>query len=119
MKRSLMLLASLLLCAGLANANENGAAEAGPVLDQSILDTLSIGQPDGGNKEMTPMEEQSSDDQMKAQAYCYAWTTCPNGRRISCYSRGNYCRWAYRAGQWVYCSATSYGRTRWVRYTCY
>jgi hypothetical protein len=116
MKRSLMLLASILLCAGLAKATES-TASAG--LDPSLVDTLNLTLPDGGDKTMSSLDVQSPDDQMKAQAYCNAWTTCPSGRRISCYSRGEYCRWAYRAGQWVYCSATSYGRTRWVRYTCY
>jgi len=117
MKRSLMLLASILLCTGMAKAADE--AQAGPVLDDSIMETLSAAQPDGGLKMMTPAEEQSADDQMKSQAYCYAWTTCPSGRRISCYARGTYCRWYYRAGREVYCSATTRGRTRWVRYTCY
>lgn len=117
MKRSLMLFASVLLCAGLAKASDE--AQAGPVLDEAIMDTISVAKPDGGDKLMTSVDQQSADDQMKAQAYCYAWTTCPNGRRISCYARGQYCRWYYRAGREVYCSATTYGRTRWVRYTCY
>lgn len=115
MQRSLMLLASILLCTGLANANEE--AQAGPELDPSIADVINPGTPDGGGK-MSLMDQQASDD-MKAQAYCYAWTTCPDGRRISCWARGQYCRWYYRSGREVYCSATTYGRTRWVRYTCY
>lgn len=117
MKRSLMLLTSILLCAGLAKANEE--AQAGPELDESILDAITLAQPNGGDRLMSSTDEQNSDEQMKTQAYCYAWTTCPSGRRISCYSRGQYCRWSYRSGRWVYCSASSYGRVRWVRYTCY
>ena len=118
MKRSLMLLASILLSVGLAKASDE--AQAGSTLDPTIAETLNLNQPDGGDRLMTPVEQaQNTGDEMKTQAYCYAWTTCPSGRRISCYSRGSYCRWSYRAGQWVYCSATTYGRTRWVRYTCY
>lgn len=112
MKRSLMLLASLLLCAGLAKANDGAQAKSG--LDETIVDALTLSQPDGGDRLMT-----SADDQMKAQAYCYAWTTCPDGRRISCTSSGEYCRWRYRTGRMVYCSGTSNGYTRWVRQTCY
>ncbi|MGZ3746706.1 MAG: hypothetical protein ACXWRE_05040 [Pseudobdellovibrionaceae bacterium] len=117
MKRSIMLFASILLCMGLAKASDK--SEAGPGLDESILDAITLARPDAGDRLMTQADEQNSDDQMKAQAYCYAWTTCPDGRRISCYSRGDYCRWSYQQGVSVYCSGTTYGRTRWVRYSCY
>ncbi|HEY8272495.1 MAG TPA: hypothetical protein VIG33_16500 [Pseudobdellovibrionaceae bacterium] len=117
MKRSLMLLASILLCTGLAKATENGQAKPG--LDDSILGAITLAQPTAGGRLMTPAEEKTTDDQMKTQAYCYAWTTCPDGRRISCNSSGESCRWSYRTGRMVYCSGTGNGRTRWVRYTCY
>jgi len=92
MKRSLMLLASILLCTGIANANET--PQAGAQLDESIVDTLGLTKPEGGDKLMTSVDEQVADDQMKTQAYCYAWTTCYDGRRISFYARGQYFRLA-------------------------
>lgn len=51
---------------------------------------------------------------------CRAWTTCWDGRRISCWSRGYRCYSSVTPGYRVYCSATSRsGYTRyWVSY-CY
>lgn len=62
---------------------------------------------------------QSSD--VNDQTYtCRAWTTCPNGSRISCWSRGYRCYSSYIPGYRVYCSATSRsGYTKYWVYYCY
>ncbi|WP_373999696.1 hypothetical protein [Bdellovibrio bacteriovorus] len=51
---------------------------------------------------------------------CRAWTTCPNGGRISCWSQGYRCYSSVTPGYRVYCSATSRsGYTRYWVYYCY
>lgn len=51
---------------------------------------------------------------------CRAWTTCWDGRQISCWSRGYRCYSEVTPGYRVYCSATSYyGYTRYWVYYCY
>ena len=50
---------------------------------------------------------------------CRAWTTCPRGYQISCWSRGYRCYAEIIRGHRVYCSASDrYGRTRWVADYC-
>lgn len=58
---------------------------------------------------------------VRNQTYtCRAWTTCHDGRRISCWSRGYRCYSSVTPGYRVYCSATSRsGYTRYWVYYCY
>lgn len=62
----------------------------------------------------------AADDVNTSDYTCRAWTNCPGGYRISCWSRGYRCYAEVTPGYRVYCSATSRsGRTAyWVDY-CY
>ncbi|MGZ3772897.1 MAG: hypothetical protein ACXVCY_05245 [Pseudobdellovibrionaceae bacterium] len=72
--------------------------------------------PDFAERLATPQDKDHHDKLYT----CRAWTTCPNGRRIWCWSRGYSCYSEYTAGYRVYCSATDYyGYTKYWVYYCY
>ncbi len=57
---------------------------------------------------------------VNASYTCRAWTNCPYGNRISCWSQGYRCSSYVNPGYSVYCSATSRsGYTRYWVYYCY
>lgn len=89
----------------------------GPGTFENIFPTNeSISLPDFAERLSTP---QGSDVDNKTYT-CRAWTTCYDGTRISCWSRGYRCYAEYTPGYRVYCSATSRsGYTRYWVYYCY
>ncbi|WII72751.1 hypothetical protein QJS83_02560 [Bdellovibrio sp. 22V] len=93
--------------------------EGGPGTLENVLplteDKMSL--PDFAERLLTP---QGNDDVENQTYTCRAWTTCPGGYQISCWSRGYRCSSSVIPGYKVSCSATSRsGYTRWWTYYCY
>lgn len=93
-------------------------AATGPGTLDSVFPTSeeTMTLPDFAERLATP----NPDDPTTSSYTCRAWTTCPGGYRISCWSRGYRCYSEVTPGYRVYCSATTRsGYTEyWVDY-CY
>ncbi|MFS4457655.1 hypothetical protein [Bdellovibrio sp. HCB2-146] len=121
MKTITSLLASLTLCFMASTASADG--EQTPMGGSGTADNLfsnteeKMSLPDFAERLATPTTESDADTQTYT---CRAWTTCPGGYRISCWSRGYRCYSEATPGYRVYCSATSRsGYTKYWVYYCY
>lgn len=120
MKTITLLLTSFVFClmTNTAYADAGQSPMGGPGTLQNVLPgsegTMTL--PDFAERLSTP-----NPDSPETQLYtCRAWTTCPGGYRISCWSRGYRCYSEAIPGYRVYCSATNvYGQTRYWVYYCY
>lgn len=121
MKTLSLLIASLSFCflSNTASADGEKSVKGGPDSLSDVFadseETMSL--PDFAERLVTPQ----SDSEVGASTYtCRAWTTCPGGYRISCWSRGYRCYSDVIPGYRVYCSATSRsGYTQYWVYYCY
>lgn len=99
-----------------AFANEETSGGPGALESIFPLSNESMSLPDFAERLTTP----TAQDVNSSTYTCRAWTNCPGGFRISCWSRGYRCYSEVTPGYRVYCSATSRsGRTNYWVYYCY
>ncbi|MEK2644659.1 hypothetical protein [Bdellovibrio sp. BCCA] len=119
MKTLSLLFASFVFCLITNSAQAQGeqSTEGGQGSLPNVFSDETMTLPDFAERLLTP----NPDSQPGTQTYtCRAWTTCPGGYRISCWSRGYRCYSEVTPGYRVYCSATSKsGYTKYWVYYCY
>ncbi|XGC79453.1 hypothetical protein ACES2L_08950 [Bdellovibrio bacteriovorus] len=99
-----------------STASEENVGGQGTLENIFPLSDESMSLPDFAERLTTPQTQ----DVNSSTYTCRAWTNCPGGFRISCWSRGYRCYSEVTPGYRVYCSATSRsGRTNYWVYYCY